>query len=208
MAYPSIGETVLCRPVPKDAFTRWTARPARTLDDFHMVSAIRSAVFLSEQDCPYEEEFDGNDLCATHFLLFEGRHPVGTLRIRWFAGFAKLERVVLLKTQRARAGLKVLLAEAFELTTRKGYRLMIAQIQSRLWPFWERTFKCRLIESREPFWFSDFEYYEIEIPLPAHPQAMRASADPFMMIRPEGQWDTAGVLDRSSQRSPKKVEAA
>ncbi|HCX10824.1 MAG TPA: GNAT family N-acetyltransferase, partial [Hyphomonas sp.] len=59
------------------------------------MSAIRSAVFLSEQDCPYEEEFDGNDFCATHLLLKAKGRPVGTLRIRWFAEFAKLERIAL-----------------------------------------------------------------------------------------------------------------
>lgn len=208
MAYPITGEKVLCRPVPQGAFDRWSARPARTLDDFQMVAAIRSAVFLAEQDCPYEEEFDGNDLCATHFLLFEGRQPVGTLRIRWFAGFAKLERVVLLKHQRGRPGLKVLLAEAFELVCRKGYRLMIAQIQARLLNFWKKTFQCRLLNARDSFWFSDFEYYEIKIPLPAHPAALRASADPYVMIRPEGDWDTDGILDKSAVRAPVKVAAA
>ena len=35
---------------------------ARTLEDLMKVTAIRSTVFLADQACPYEEEFDGNDL--------------------------------------------------------------------------------------------------------------------------------------------------
>lgn len=205
---PQIGEQVLCRPVPEGAFERYQARPVRTLDEYQKMAAIRAAVFMAEQACPYEEEFDGNDLCATHFLVFDGNEAVGTLRMRWFAGFAKLERVVLLRGQRGRPALQVMLAEAFELATRKGYRMMIAQIQARLWPVWSRTFRCRLVEGRTRFWFSDFEYIEIEIPLPAHPRAMTPDTEPMVMIRPEGKWDEPGVLDVSVARSAQPDVAA
>jgi predicted GNAT family N-acyltransferase len=140
---PQTGEQVLCRPVPAGAFERYTARPVRSLDDYQKMVSIRAAVFMAEQACPYEEEFDGNDLWATHFLVFDGRDAVGTLRMRWFAGFAELERVVLLRGQRGRPARQVMLAEAFEYATRKGYRLMIAQMQARLWPVWSRTFPQR-----------------------------------------------------------------
>ena len=163
---------------------------------------------MAEQACPYEEEFDGNDLCATHFLLFDRGRPVGTLRIRWFAGFAKLERIAVLPGERGRLGLRVLLAEAFELVARKGYRRMIGQIQARLWPVWSRTFKCRLLPGRAPFWFSDYEYREIEIFVPEHPDALTFEADPYQIIRPEGVWDTPGVLDASAERAPGHEEAA
>ena len=206
--YPSIGEQVLCRPMPEGAYERYEARPVRTLEDFQKMVALRAAVFMAEQDCPYEEEFDGNDLCATHFLVFEGTRPVGTLRIRWFADFAKLERVVLLPSQRGRPALRVILAEAFELVTRKGYRLMTAQIQARLWPVWSRTFRCKLKENRPSFWFSDYEYLEIEIPLPKHPRSLTPDIDPFTMIRPEGEWDRLGVLDQSNERAPLPEVAA
>ena len=36
----------------------------RDLNDFMKVVAIRSSVFLAEQDCPYDEEFDNNDLSS------------------------------------------------------------------------------------------------------------------------------------------------
>ncbi|WP_430401269.1 GNAT family N-acetyltransferase [Hyphomonas sp.] len=205
---PLIGESVLCRAVPAGAFEHYTARPVRTLEDFQKMVSIRAAVFMAEQACPYTEEFDGNDLCATHFLVFDGENAVGSLRMRWFAGFAKLERVVLLRNERGRPALQVILAEAFELATRKGYRLMIAQIQSRLWPVWSRTFRCKQAEGRPHFSFSDFDYLEIEIPLPEHPQALKPATDPMVMIRPEGKWDVPGVLDASAARSGTPVPAA
>ena len=44
--------------------------------------AIRSQVYIGEQKCPYEEEFDGNDFCATHFVAYIDGEPAGTLRVR------------------------------------------------------------------------------------------------------------------------------
>jgi len=203
-----IGESVLLRRVPPEAYLEYSTEIVRTLDGFHQISAIRSAVFLSEQDCPYEEEFDGNDFCATHLLLKAKGRPVGTLRIRWFAEFAKLERIALLPCERGRVGLRVLLATGFEIVSRKGYERMIGQIQSRLWPVWSRTFKCRLSEGRPAFWFSDYEYREIEIPIPRHPLALRMQEDPYRIIRPEGAWDEPGVLETSVARSQSNEQAA
>ena len=208
MTRPEVGKRGLQRPVPETAWERYSARPVRSLDELQMAAAIRAAVFMSEQACPYEEEYDGNDLCGTHFLLFGGAELVGTLRVRWFADFAKLERIALLPRERGRMGLRVLLAEMFELVARKGYRRMLGQIQARLWPVWSRTFNCRLLPGRAPFWFSDYEYREIEIFVPEHPNALPMEADPYQIIRPEGAWDLPGVLDASAQRAPGQDEAA
>ena len=66
---------------------------ARSFDDLARVISVRSAVYLSEQECPYDEEFDGNDLAATNLIGYVGKEPAGCLRIRYFADFAKLERL-------------------------------------------------------------------------------------------------------------------
>src|SRR5246127_6012297 len=68
-------------------------RIARDPNDLMLVTAIRSAVYLAEQDCPLEEEFDGNDLVAAHFIGFVGNEPAGCLRVRFFGEFAKGERL-------------------------------------------------------------------------------------------------------------------
>jgi len=48
---------------------------------------------MGEQACPYDEEFDGNDFCAMHLIGSIGDEPAGCMRIRFFADFAKLERL-------------------------------------------------------------------------------------------------------------------
>jgi hypothetical protein len=62
-------------------------RIARDPNDLMLVTAIRAAVYLAEQDCPIEEEFDGNDLVAAHFIGFVGTEPAGCLRVRFFGEF-------------------------------------------------------------------------------------------------------------------------
>ena len=74
----------------------------RSVDEFVAVMTVRGRVFQDEQACPYEEEFDGNDLSgATHLLARYKGEPVGVMRLRWFADFAKAERCAVLKTRRA-----------------------------------------------------------------------------------------------------------
>jgi hypothetical protein len=68
-------------------------RIARSLDELLMVFTIRASVYMAEQDCPFAEEFDGNDHCATHFIGFIEGEPAGCLRVRFFSDFVKLERL-------------------------------------------------------------------------------------------------------------------
>lgn len=171
----------------------------RDLNDFMKVVAIRSSVFLAEQDCPYDEEFDQNDMCATHLLAYLRGEPVGTLRIRWFAGFAKIERVCVMKHVRGGSLVRLMIETAVELISRKGYVHVIGYIQKRLVPFWKQLgFNPR--EERQGFRFSDYEYVECERTLEARADGLTVNSDPYVVMRPEGDWDRESVLDRSAQR--------
>lgn len=200
LAISEIGQSGLSRPLKQDAIDGFQIEMVRTLDGYQKMIALRAMTFMAEQDCPFDEEYDGNDLCASHLLAFADGQAVATLRLRWFAGFGKVERVCVLPRYRGTSVVKVMLAAAFELGARKGFRRMTAQIQARLWPLWSRTLNCQLLKDRPRVFFSDYEYYEIEIPLAAHPEAIRHNSDPYQMIRPEGAWDEPGILDESSSR--------
>jgi hypothetical protein len=67
------------------------------LDDLLKVISIRAATYIAEHNCPHAEEFDDNDLTATHLLGYVGSEPAGCLRIRYFAEFAKLERLAVME---------------------------------------------------------------------------------------------------------------
>ena len=171
----------------------------RDLNDFMKVVAIRSAVFLAEQDCPYAEEFDHNDLSACHLIAYLRNEPVATLRIRWFANFAKIERVCVMKHVRGGALVKLMIETAVEMIGRKGYLHVLGYIQKRLVPFWKQLgFLPR--DAREAFRFSDYEYVECSRQLEPRADALTIDTDPFQLMRPEGDWDHENVLDRSAKR--------
>jgi len=50
------------------------------------------------------------------------------------------------------------------------------------------------------FAFSDFDYTEVMLETEKHPQSINLSADPYVIIRPEGLWDAPGVLEMSACR--------
>jgi predicted GNAT family N-acyltransferase len=171
----------------------------RDLNDYMKVVAIRSSVFLAEQDCPYDEEFDHNDLSASHLIAYLRNEPVATLRIRWFASFAKIERVCVMKHVRGGALVKLMIETAVEMIGRKGYRHVLGYIQKRLVPFWKQLgFHPR--DGRDGFRFSDYEYVECFRELAARNDAICIDSDPYVVMRPEGEWDHASILDRSADR--------
>ena len=102
------------------------------------VMTIRSAVYMAEQECPYDEEFDGNDFSATHLIGYVGNEPAACLRIRYFADFAKMERLAVRQEfRKTRLAFKVVRA-GIELCRTKGYRRIYGHSQKRLLNFWSR----------------------------------------------------------------------
>jgi predicted GNAT family N-acyltransferase len=177
-----------------------TIRIARSLSDLMIVSSIRSAVYLAEQDCPYEEEFDGNDLVAAHFIGFLGDEPVACLRARFFADFAKVERLAVRHQYRRSMIAFKLVRACVTFLKRKGYRRIYGQAQDRLVDFWAR-FGAKPIGHNRKLVFSDYSYTEMVLELDPDPHAITIDSDPYVIIRPEGEWDRPGVLDRSSARA-------
>ena len=208
LAYPLVGVQSLRNPPEAELWSTVDVDIVRDLNTFQKIVAVRAAVFMSEQSCPYDEEYDGNDLSGLHLLASIKGEPVATLRLRWFAGFGKIERVCALPGSRGSGAVKIMLAHALEIAARKGYRMMLAQIQARLWPLWSKVFFATLRTDRPAFSFSDFDYQEMEIPVAEHPQTLTPYSDPYVLIRPEGEWDAPGILDVSSGRDATRTEEA
>ncbi len=171
----------------------------RTFDEMMQVTAVRSAVFMSEQNCPYEEEFDGNDFSSTHLIGYKGNEPVACVRLRFFADFAKLERLAVLHHHRNPAISFKIVRAAIELIRKKGYSVIYGHAQARLVKFWS-LFGFKVIEDKAEFKFSDFSYKEIVNHVTPDPQAITIDDDPYVIIRPEGSWHQAGVLEESAAR--------
>jgi len=173
---------------------------ARNLEDLGRVIAMRSAVYIGEQECPYEEEYDGNDLAATHLLAYVGDEPAGCLRVRFFAEFAKLERLVVRKEFRKTRAAFQLVNAGLKLCQKKGYRRAYGHSQTRLVNFWGR-FGFHTFEGAKSFVFSDFDYVELVAEIEPDTDAVRIGCDPYQIIRPEGRWHKPGILEKSASRA-------
>lgn len=172
---------------------------ARNMEDLMQVVAIRSAVFLTDQACPYEEEFDGNDFCSLHLIAMVGAEPAACLRARYFADFCKLERLAVRQDyRRSRIAFQIVQA-GIELARKKGFKRIYGHAQDRLVDFWAH-FGAKPIGDGRKLVFSDFSYTEMVIELEPHPDPITMETDPYLIIRPEGDWEDRGVLDESAQR--------
>jgi predicted GNAT family N-acyltransferase len=180
---------------------------ARSWEDMLRVNAIRNAVYIGEQECPYEEEYDGNDLSGTHLLAYMGSEPIGTLRLRFFADFAKIERLAIRKEFRRSQAAFQLVRAGFKFCQKKGYGRIVAHSQVRLVDFWQR-FGFHVLEGVKPFVFSDYDYVEMVAELERDPDAISVGTDPYVMIRPEGRWEEPGILEKSAARDGSRLTKA
>jgi predicted GNAT family N-acyltransferase len=171
----------------------------RTAEDWNQVVAIRSAVFIGEQKCPYREEFDGNDAVATHFLARVDGEPAATLRFRYFGNFAKMERLAVLPQFRKKRLHYKIVQAGLDHSRRKGFTRFVGHAQEHAIPFYAE-FGFKRTARNTPIRFSDYDYFEIMAEFDLHPDAIRFDGDPMIVIRPEGAWAIPGVLDVSSSR--------
>jgi len=82
--------------------------------------ALRREVFVIEQQIPEAEEFDADDLTATHVVAIAAGNVVGTLRIIWSSEHVKIGRVVVSALWRGQGISTRLLRFAMDLARERG----------------------------------------------------------------------------------------
>jgi GNAT superfamily N-acetyltransferase len=116
---------------------------AASHDDYVSCLLIRSAVYVGEEGRKLGDEIDGNDPAGAHMIAHVDGEPAGTMRIRYFAGFAVLERMAILKPyRRGRFGARGVAWElgehAFSFCREKGYERFYGSARDGLVDFWRR----------------------------------------------------------------------
>lgn len=176
----------------------------RTIDELMQVFTLRAQVYVAEQNCPYREEFDGNDIAgATHLLAYAAGEPIATMRMRWFADFVKFERICVRRPYRGGRAASALIEFGCRMAARKGYSKVLAHANERLLAHWERIARMSKRPGRASFRFSDVGYFEVERDLEPVADAITINTPPLQLLRPEGDWDRPGVLDVSARRAPR-----
>ncbi|MDB5486470.1 MAG: hypothetical protein JWQ58_185 [Reyranella sp.] len=182
-----------------------TIKLAATSDEMMQCFMLRAAVFMGEQQCPYWEEYDGNDYTASHLILYVDGEPAASIRVRWFAGFAKLERAIILKRYRSYGLFLPFVHWAKEFCRKKGYPKAYLHGQRRLWPIFEKD-GFRKVDDKV-FHFSDHEYGAFACDLDVGENAPTVTTDPMVLNRPEDQLDMPGILEESMDRGASNPHA-
>ncbi len=162
--------------------------------------AIRAICFMEEHGVPARHEFDGNDYQATHMIVYAGDEPVGTLRIRWFKGFAKLERTAFRERYRNTHVLKSFASFVFDHVARKGYDTIITHAQPKYARLWRMILGFKKAEGKKPVYFDGHEepYIELVKELTPPSNAISVSTDPAILFRIEGSWDAPAAYETTA----------
>lgn len=119
-----------------------TIREAVSDADWQAVRAVRQRVFVEEQACPPEDEWDACDAPERrgqdvhHLLATDGGEAVGVARWHAVGGAAKLERFAVLPEARGRGIARALVAEALASARRAGHRRFVLHAQAYLEAFY------------------------------------------------------------------------
>ncbi len=175
-----------------------TIKIASTSDELLQCYGLRAAVFMGEQHCPYDEEFDGNDYTATHVIMYVDGEPAGSMRLRWFQSFCKFERCVVLRRYRGLGIHHTINAWCKDFARRKGFTRVYVHLQKRHLAMMEKE-GFRRVDDRV-FNFSDHEYYAIYCDLDPAQDAVTLTTTPMVVNRPEDRLDAEGVLEKSATR--------
>jgi predicted GNAT family N-acyltransferase len=103
---------------------------ATSKEELEKVFAIRKIVFVDEQNCPPELEWENEDV-STHFLALSDHQPCGACRWRKTDKGYKLERFAVLKEFRGQGIGRALVANALaDLPDDVGYIYLNAQLDA------------------------------------------------------------------------------
>jgi hypothetical protein len=158
--------------------------------------AVRSICFMEETGLPARRAFDGNDFQASHFVIYCEDEPIGATRIRWFNGFAKIERTGLRQAYRNARILKQTAEFIFEHVARKGYSKLVTLAQPKYAAMWVRVLGFRQILDRPPTFSGDGQpFVELIKDLRVGPDAISIDTDPNVLVRVEGSWHVASAFE-------------
>ncbi len=159
---------------------------------------IRAIVYMHEQNCPYQEEFDLNDFTATQIIGMIDGEPILTARIRYFEGFAKIERLAIRYEYRGHGYGRKLISYLLGLCRQKGFTRFYLHAQERLQSFYE-SYGFKVIGDK--FGFSDHGYIEMVLEDEERGKMLvdHIGYSPMILNRPENNMNDYGPLERLAE---------
>ncbi len=155
--------------------------------DYAQAMEVREHVFVEEQGIAKQKEFDGNDHCATHILALADGKPVGTMRIRYFNGFVKFERMCVLPAFRKTDISEQIMQKGMHFCAEKGYDKVYGVCKKELLPRWKRN-GFEPIPNVSPTIQNGMTLVPVMCPLPQTEKSISLETSPEILNAKEGEW--------------------
>ena len=130
-----------------------------TLEELQKTFAVRAIVFIEEQKVSYEEEIDGHDDSAIHFLATIDNEPVAVARLRFLKDNIKIERLAVRKAYRGKGIGKDMFAFVLNYITKMDCEKITLHAQAYLLKFYE---DFDFVKYGEKFLEAGIEHYYME----------------------------------------------
>jgi len=159
--------------------------------------AIRAVCFMEEHGVKATQTFDGNDYQATHAICYVNDEPAGTIRIRWFKDFAKMERASFRADYRDVRVIKACGEFIFSHIARKGYNRVITHALPQYARMWRMLLGFKTVEGKVPVQFEGHgePYVELVKDLQPPADAITSDTDAAVLFRIEGAWDRPSAFE-------------
>ncbi|WP_458414268.1 GNAT family N-acetyltransferase [Schinkia sp. CFF1] len=100
--------------------------------------SVRKKVFVEEQKVPMDLEIDEFENSAVHFVLYDGKEPVGAGRVRELGDTLKVERICVLDTYRSKGCGKLIMEKAEEIAKEKDSKKLKLNAQTHAEGFYKK----------------------------------------------------------------------
>ena len=143
---------------------------AKNQAEIFAVIYIRKRVFMDEQNVSVEEELDGRDFDADHYLVESNGKYIGTCRIYYENNEATIGRVAVLKEFRKKGGASIMMKNAIKEVAKKEVKTIHIGAQVQAVAFYEKFgFKV----SGDLYLDANIEHYPMVLTLWKYHQSMK-----------------------------------
>jgi hypothetical protein len=182
-----------------------TVRIARTVEDIFKVFSVRSATYIAEQFCFYDESLTAMIFAPPRFWAKWAEMP----RLRPAPVLRRPSQSWSVSLCGVNIAQAASLIVWFGMHSNIAGRRAIPRFTAIVGWIWCASGKCSAsnrFEGRPAFTFANVRYVEILAELEPHPAAIRIGLDPMAMIRPEGVWDRPRTIRYGAERFRPKAQ--
>ena len=159
----------------------------RSLSDLMKSFDLRRNVFVKNGGVPENEEFDGNDFTATHFLAKVNGKPAATCRMRYFGDFVRLERACVAPEFEGLHLFESLWQYVKNFAESKGIKTGYCLCEKEYLSLWEKQ-GFEQIKDVEPLKMGKRTLYPVLYHFNPPKNAIKLYSNPKFMVMPEGKW--------------------